>query len=1054
MKRLLSCMLALTLTLSMMTPVSFSEEEITLSEIEEAAETVSEAAEEAALPEARLTYEDGALAASYDGEAVWYFQRVSAERFASLDAEALEAEWTNIASGGARLVPEAGYAYRAIAETEDGLFVSEPVVIAASEPEEKTSDALITYAEQITANSVKLVWQAADGAKSYAVYNSAADKTTVTTKTALTFTKLAQGQYGFTVTPCSDKKGKVPLSDGESVLVEVGDWSWAAAPAVTASVPNADEAVVTLTWTPAAEGADGFEVSDNKKTIIAETEEQMLTFAANGTKSFYVRPYIYAADGTKIYGTYSKAAKVKINIAWMKTKPAITAIQQTDEDEVRLTWKAIDGAEGYRVYEYASKTYTLIGETSGLVYTVTGVSYGKHSYAVVAVRENSLGTVCEGTYSAAKAITTKVLWSQAPALTVSQYSETQALLSWSGSAPEYQVYVGSTLLDTVRGTRYLTDEDACPLVSGKSYKFKVVPVKNGVTGTSSKAVTLKMADGWKIAPVLSAYQSGEGTVTLSWRAAGMADSYNIYQVVGKKTALIGTSDTLTYTVSGLAEGSYIYLVEPVKTVGSKVTKGAKSAKVTVTVEASAPLPDIDTGSGIEIVSNDAWHLRVYADGSAAREKHSYDDDSRCEVCGHECAHSRKTIETKQDNFQRAEIPIDDANHTLTYDVYTITTCSLCGKVTAEKTDTVTANEAHTYDEYDEVCTVCGHERVVCLHKRNTTTTENRDYARSEIADNDEEHTLTYDVYTVVTCDKCHEKVSDTKTDTVTTTEDHTYENDICAVCGHEKPASVISAAFEHCHVLIGTDAAITVTTSANAGYLFIYDGNGGLAGTWSADEAATETADGLVWNITYNFTEAGEQTLSFSASVGGARLSEKVSASVTAVAAGPAISSVTPESVSAYTVEDITFTVTTPADAETLTVRDADGTALQTLTADTDSEDGVWTVTLSFSEAGTYSLSFTAAYDDIYGGSVCRAVTVTVPPFTWTEIEGGARVTGYTGTDTAVTVPGKLCGLTVIEIGEGAFQDNSFITSIDLPDTVRKIGANAFANCSALREMK
>lgn len=75
--------------------------------------------------------------------------------------------------------------------------------------------------------------------------------------------------------------------------------------------------------------------------------------------------------------------------------------------------------------------------------------------------------------------------------------------------------------------------------------------------------------------------------------------------------------------------------------------------------------------------------------------------------------------------------------------------------------------------------------------------------------------------------------------------------------------------------------------------------------------------------------------------------------------------------------------------------------------------------------------------------------------FTYEAIDGlYARITGYTGDDTAVIVPETIGEYTVREIGDGAFRDNATLLSVRLPDTVTKVAANAFRNCDALRSVE
>ncbi len=54
----------------------------------------------------------------------------------------------------------------------------------------------------------------------------------------------------------------------------------------------------------------------------------------------------------------------------------------------------------------------------------------------------------------------------------------------------------------------------------------------------------------------------------------------------------------------------------------------------------------------------------------------------------------------------------------------------------------------------------------------------------------------------------------------------------------------------------------------------------------------------------------------------------------------------------------------------------------------------------------------------------------------------------------ALTVPARICGLPVTEIGEEAFAENgAFLTRIELPPTVRRLGKGAFRMCMSLTEL-
>ena len=59
-------------------------------------------------------------------------------------------------------------------------------------------------------------------------------------------------------------------------------------------------------------------------------------------------------------------------------------------------------------------------------------------------------------------------------------------------------------------------------------------------------------------------------------------------------------------------------------------------------------------------------------------------------------------------------------------------------------------------------------------------------------------------------------------------------------------------------------------------------------------------------------------------------------------------------------------------------------------------------------------------------------------------------ITKYTGKESTVILHSTINSWPVTKIGEAAFQDNTTITSVTIPDSVTEIGANAFAGCTKL----
>jgi hypothetical protein len=77
---------------------------------------------------------------------------------------------------------------------------------------------------------------------------------------------------------------------------------------------------------------------------------------------------------------------------------------------------------------------------------------------------------------------------------------------------------------------------------------------------------------------------------------------------------------------------------------------------------------------------------------------------------------------------------------------------------------------------------------------------------------------------------------------------------------------------------------------------------------------------------------------------------------------------------------------------------------------------------------------------------------ITTEGIKWISLdEGTARVVGYEGSETDLTIPTTINGKTVNRISNGAFSNNTSIINVFIPNTVVMIEENAFANMSNLQ---
>lgn len=170
-------------------------------------------------------------------------------------------------------------------------------------------------------------------------------------------------------------------------------------------------------------------------------------------------------------GDYLGEAKVTYQILPAKTSK-ITATQSTDS--IKLTWKKVSGATGYRVYQYNSSTgkYKAIKTLTGTSYTVKNLKAGTtYKFAVKAYTKADGETLWA---ASSKTITTATK-PATPTVKITAGSG-KATLSWSkvSGATGYVIYMPDEFCDFEKvGSTTKTSYTKKGLKKGQTYKFRV-----------------------------------------------------------------------------------------------------------------------------------------------------------------------------------------------------------------------------------------------------------------------------------------------------------------------------------------------------------------------------------------------------------------------------------------------------------------------------------------------------------------------------------------------------------------------------------------------------
>ncbi len=103
--------------------------------------------------------------------------------------------------------------------------------------------------------------------------------------------------------------------------------------------------------------------------------------------------------------------------------------------------------------------------------------------------------------------------------------------------------------------------------------------------------------------------------------------------------------------------------------------------------------------------------------------------------------------------------------------------------------------------------------------------------------------------------------------------------------------------------------------------------------------------------------------------------------------------------------------------------------------------------------------SYTLAEDTTDYRAMALATFESVTPspatdFAYETIEGGIRLTAYTGKGGAVILPDAIEGKPVTTLGEGLFRDSEIITALSIPESVTNIETDLLTGCRTIKVLR
>lgn len=331
-----------------------------------------------------------------------------------------------------------------------------------------------------------------------------------------------------------------------------------------------------LKW-KAVSGAERYEVYrseaiDGKYTKIATTTSRTYTDRKRTTQKEYF--YKVRARGGEQNG-YSSYCTIKSG--WAVKKAAIRSVSSYTSTSLRLKWKKVANAYGYRIQRSTSKkgTYKTVAELkkNKTYYVDKGVKAKKKYYYRIQALNRVGGIIGCGSYSnpvAGSTITSTAL------VYVKSNSSTAMEIKWKKDAGAYAYSIKRGTkkkgpyekIAEIRDHNITTYEDK-NVIGGQRYYYVVETIvnKKGVKGYSGDSKPLSAVNLQKV-DITAVQKVGNGFL-LSWKAVTGANCYEIMRSTKStggftEIAKVRGTDALSFTDTNVTAGvKYYYRIRAV-----------------------------------------------------------------------------------------------------------------------------------------------------------------------------------------------------------------------------------------------------------------------------------------------------------------------------------------------------------------------------------------------------------------------------------------------------------------------------------------------------------
>jgi len=340
----------------------------------------------------------------------------------------------------------------------------------------------------------------------------------------------------------------------------------------------------------------GFTSADTNETVYLTKKEivegnYMLAYET-GESADSLAP-VYDEEGDikgffTLYGDGARPSKFinNVTVTAAPEAPQSFSAKRASSTSIKLSWDAVYGAKGYKVYRSAAEEgpYKEIANLAGadsITFTNKGIDTGDKFFYKVSAYDLLEDALFEGSLTEAVSASASPLIPSNFKAARSSYSSIKLTWSKVAGADGYYIYrynsskKGYYLYKTIKSGTTVSYTNT-GLTTGKTYYYKIKSYANGNNGTvSSSASSSKSAYPYLTKPSVS-LKAGSKKITVKWNKISGASGYKVYRATsknGKYTCVktVKSGKTVSFVNKSLKKGkTYYYKVRAYRSVSGNL----------------------------------------------------------------------------------------------------------------------------------------------------------------------------------------------------------------------------------------------------------------------------------------------------------------------------------------------------------------------------------------------------------------------------------------------------------------------------------------------------